>query len=631
MAAMLVLFANGIAQGSPQPNSISVTKEPLGPVIEFNDGDYVLTMARAVPPSGWERAKTPHIYRQIETGWRTGDFHGLWARHRVDRAALGNGPLALFTVGTRNQFTIYVNGTEIFRNFATEADDKMSWYRPYLAPIPQAALRSGINEITVRTVSRDSLGVGRIVVGPHIIVENHYLWQFFWRITAPMVTSSFMLILGGFTFLLWFVRRQEIELLYLPISITLWFLRNYQYFAEDVPFHLATFNALTVAATLLTIVFTFAFFVTLYKIPHARRMISALVAFTIPYTFIHWYFSLSNFLIYIPTLIIVCVIIYFIVRNLMTERSLENFSWLLLMIMMLMFGTYDAFLASSGHAWKGSDFYLSLFNGFFYSLAFLITFGSRAVRAFSALGTANATLEQRIAETREELAASEAARQTLVVGSAIAGERERLMQEMHDGIGSNLITALAVAEKQKQSPTTIKTLRRALNDLKITVDSLEPVEGDIVALVGNLRHRMAGDLRDAGLHCKWEVRPCGTLPWLDPTNALHVLRIFQEAIGNVLAHSGASEMRIGCSEVECNGMPGIATYVRDNGCGFEVARNELPGKGLSNMQSRATSLHGVLTCESTKDEGSVLTLWLPYQRVMPNSPLSARTSAHDTF
>ena len=126
---------------------------------------------------------------------------------------------------------------------------------------------------------------------------------------------------------------------------------------------------------------------------------------------------------------IVCVIIYFIVHNLMIERSWENFSWLLLMVLMLFFGTYDAFLASSGHAWKGSDFYLSLFNGFFYSLAFLITFGSRAVRAFSALGSANATLELRIAQTREELAASEAARQTLVVGmdrhsGAIPPQRE---------------------------------------------------------------------------------------------------------------------------------------------------------------------------------------------------------------
>jgi uncharacterized protein involved in exopolysaccharide biosynthesis len=74
------------------------------------------------------------------------------------------------------------------------------------------------------------------------------------------------------------------------------------------------------------------------------------------------------------------------------------------------------------------------------------------------LANANVTLEQRIAETRAELEASEAARQQLVVSHALAGERERLMQEMHDGIGSNLITALAVARQQKQPVSTIEII-----------------------------------------------------------------------------------------------------------------------------------------------------------------------------
>lgn len=86
------------------------------------------------------------------------------------------------------------------------------------------------------------------------------------------------------------------------------------------------------------------------------------------------------------------------------------------------------------------------------------------------------------------------------------------------------------------------------------MDSLEPVEGDLVALIGNLRHRMAGDLSDAGIACKWNAEPCCPLSWLDATNALHVLRIFQEAIGNVLSHSNATEIHIGCREQHHNGV-----------------------------------------------------------------------------
>ena len=613
MALALALVAAHPAAAAASQSAITTSATPGGPVIEFTEGDYILSLAETVPTTGWQRAQTPNIYRQVETKWRTGDLHGLWSRHRFDRSALGEGPLALYTVSTRNQFTIYLNGQEIFRNFASDNDNKMAWYRPYLAPIPQTALRPGMNEILIRAFSRDSLATGRVIVGPHVEVENNYKWQFFWRISAPMVASCAMLLLGAFGFLLWLVRRQEAELLYLSISTVIWFLRNYQYFAEDTPFDLVTFNALTVAATLTASAFTFAFYITYLKVPRSQTIIAVLLGVLFPYCFVHWYFQLSNFLLYVPTLLLTLTMAVIGYANFYRTRIASDFVWPTLMALMVFFGVYDAILAGSGSVWSGNDFYLALFNGFFYCLAFLLTFGVRALRAFTDLSKVNATLEQRIAETRAELAQSEAARQELVVGRALAGERERLMQEMHDGIGSNLITALAVARQQNQPASTIKTLNRALGDLKITVDSLEPVEGDLVALIGNLRHRMQGDLRDAGVICRWEVEECRPLAWLDAANALHVLRIFQEAIGNVLTHSGATEMRIGCREQMADDVAGIAAYVADNGRGFDTA-DELPGKGLANIRARARSLHGVLSSTSETAKGTVITLWLPYER-----------------
>ena len=180
-------------------------------------------------------------------------------------------------------------------------------------------------------------------------------------------------------------------------------------------------------------------------------------------------------------------------------------------------------------------------------------------------------------------------------------------------IGSNLTTALAVARQQKQPAETITVLSRALSDLKLTVDSLEPIEGDIVALIGNLRHRMARDLADAGITCKWEVEDCASIPWLDAPNALHVLRIHNEAISNILTHSKATEMRIGCLEEQREGIDGITTYIADNGSGFDT--DLVPqGKGLSNIKSRARSLQGQLSYHSEAGTGTVVRLWLPYVR-----------------
>jgi signal transduction histidine kinase len=612
LISLIAILSSGSA-GAQQFSRYDSTQTAEGPVIEFLDGEFALAAGLHAPPTGWQRALSPNIVRIRETDWKTGEFHTMVGRYSFDRSALGTGPLALFTVSTRNQFTVKVNGVEVGRNFARPTDQVLAWYRPYLIPLPAGSLVPGTNQIEIQVSSQDSVGIGKIIMGPDTAIRDNYNTQFFWQITAPMAASFAMLILGALAFLFWLGRRHEIELAWLSLSTLLWFLRNYQYFAEVTPFQIEIFNALTVYGTYFASVATAAFYFCFTKLPKRNMIVFSLFVLGIPLVIAHSWYGASNLIFYIPTTLLIFGVAIHALLDVSLHRNIEHGAIGLAMMTAPFFSVYDVTIANGHRGWDGNGFYLSVFGGFQYSVAFLISFGKRALDAFAELATANATLEQRIAETRTELAASEAARQLLVVSQAVASERERLMQEMHDGIGSNLITALAVARQQKQPASTIQTLNRALADLKITVDSLEPVEGDIVALIGNLRHRMAGDLRDAGVNCKWEAAKCRTLPWLDAANALHVLRIFQEAIGNVLSHSSATEMRIGCREQSYDGVDGIAAYVADNGHGFD-ASSELPGKGLANICARARSLHGLLYTESEPGRGTMITLWLPFQR-----------------
>ena len=609
----LLAFSLTDSGGAQHLSRIHSSQTAEGPVLEFLDGEFALADGLGSRATGWKRAASPNIVRIRDTDWKTGDFHTMVGRFRFDRSALGAEPLALYTVSTRNQFTVKVNGREVGRNFARPTDQVLAWYRPYLIPLPAGSLVPGINEIEIEVTSQDTVGIGRIIVGPNSAIRDNYNTQFFWQITAPMAASFAMLILGMLAFLFWLGRREEVELAWLSLSTLLWFLRNYQYFAEVTPFQIEIFNAITVYATYFASVATAAFYFCFTKLPRRNAIILLLFLLGVPLVVAHSWFAASNLVFYIPTTLLIFGVASLALIDVYRHRDIEHGAIGLAMLMAPIFSLYDVTLANGHRGWDGNGFYLAVFGGFQYTVSFLISFGKRALDAFAELANANVTLEQRIAETRAELEASEAARQQLVVSHALAGERERLMQEMHDGIGSNLITALAVARQQKQPVSTIKTLNRALADLKITVDSLEPVEGDIVALIGNLRHRMAGDLRDAGVICKWEAEKCRTLPWLDAANALHVLRIFQEAIGNVLSHSSATEMRIGCHEQSHSGVEGIAAYVADNGHGFD-ASGELPGKGLANISARARSLHGLLHTESEPGRGTTITLWLPYQR-----------------
>ena len=536
----------------------------------------------------------------------------MWARVRFDRATLGNEPLALFTQDNREQIMLFFNGEELFRNFSSPDEHVQGWYRPYIVPIPLGHLRPGSNEIMLRVDSNAHLSVGRIVAGPQPDLQRLYAWQNLWRIEGVQAANYMMLALSGAAFLLWLVRRREIELLFLALSGALWFVRDYHYFVASHRFDPLLFYDVAVYALYFASAATMAFCALFLKVPRAKPIIAITFAFGLLLCLFNRFGLVGITTIYLATFAQGLLFSGWVLFSLRRTRHAEHWLIFFVIVVLTISGGHDIGRFRLVDWWEGLDFYIQPYIGLVYCLVLLLSFGKRAVRAFSELEVVNQTLEQRVAEARTDLAESEAKRRELEVTQAVDGERTRLMREMHDGIGSNLVTALAIAEQQNQPGATIKTLKRAISDLKITVDSLEPVEGDLVALLANLRHRMTRDLKDAGLTCKWKAEPCGPLPWLDATNALHVLRIFQEAIGNALTHSGATELEIGCFPAAHEGRDGLKAYVADNGAGFVAGG--MAGKGLGNMRSRAEAMHGIFECTSAPAEGTRVTLWLPYAR-----------------
>ncbi len=117
------------------------------------------------------------------------------------------------------------------------------------------------------------------------------------------------------------------------------------------------------------------------------------------------------------------------------------------------------------------------------------------------------------------------------------------------------------------------------------------------------------DLRDAGMAFVWKVESVPPLPWLDAIGALHILRILQEAIGNILSHAGARHVEVGCTTAERQGRAGVVIVIADDGDGFDAAATTR-GRGLANMRARAEALNAVLSLDSARGRGSRLELWL---------------------
>jgi signal transduction histidine kinase len=260
--------------------------------------------------------------------------------------------------------------------------------------------------------------------------------------------------------------------------------------------------------------------------------------------------------------------------------------------------------------WAGLDFDLMPYAGLIVFSVFALLLTQRILDALSVVENLNLVLENRVRAANASLAASEAARRALEVSGAISKERDRLMREIHDGIGSSLVTAIAAAERRGQSVDGVTLLRRALTDLRVAVDSLEPVQGDIATLMASLRYRVEPDLKKAGIGFDWRVEPVPEIDWLDSVNALHVLRIFQEAFGNILGHAEATKISVICRKETREGRQGVLIEVADNGKGYSGTDGSR-GHGLKNMASRADALAAQLTQVSSAGRGSTVALWLP--------------------
>ncbi|MEP6017070.1 MAG: ATP-binding protein [Paracoccaceae bacterium] len=585
---------------------------PSGNAVEFIDGEYaVFAGTQRSNASDWEVRSTPNIDFENKSGQGSAQIRSMVGRFLVHRDILGEDLIAIHLIGVRGNISVSMNGTELFRNFADVTDQKNSWYRPFLIPVPEAVLTTGANELEIQSFTVKTAGIGRVFIGSNSALQAKQYSRHFWHISAPRAANFAMLAMGLLVFLFWIARKNEIELLWLSISVVLFFVRNHQYYTEEIPFHYKLYSDITVCANYFSLVSLAAFYFCYIKFPHRNKIIMLMFLVGLPIVVRH-IFTNSSLVLYLTSAIVLSLVAVVAFRDMLQNRTIER-GVLGLGVSVLPIASLHDLTMLILHKGNGHAMYFAVFCGAIYTIAFVASFGRRSLNAISALERSQLVLEKRVADTRSELMDSEAKRRELILAQAMTNERARLMQEMHDGIGSNLTTALAVARQQKQPNETISVLSRALGDLKLTVDSLEPVEGDVMVLLGNLRHRMARDLDKAGITCKWEVKDCRPIEWLDATNALHVLRIHNEAISNILAHSSAKIIRVGCYEKTENNCPGIQTYIKDDGDGFDV-QLATKGKGMANMRARAKSLHGVLSCKSEPGHGTDVRLWLPYVR-----------------
>jgi signal transduction histidine kinase len=192
-------------------------------------------------------------------------------------------------------------------------------------------------------------------------------------------------------------------------------------------------------------------------------------------------------------------------------------------------------------------------------------------------------------------------------------ERQRLREDLHDGLGPTLAgvaLGLESARRQMAGGAVASELadlssdvELALDDLKRIVAELRPAALDELGLVDALKQY--AQALDASSPMRVSVRMGGRLPDLPTSHELAAYFIAREAMNNAVRHSAGTSC-----EVSVRWADGLHVRVRDDGAGLPAEPR--PGVGLDSMRRRARALGGECRVgPPQRGGGTEVTLWLP--------------------
>lgn len=161
-------------------------------------------------------------------------------------------------------------------------------------------------------------------------------------------------------------------------------------------------------------------------------------------------------------------------------------------------------------------------------------------------------------------------------------ERTRIARDMHDNIGSQLLSAL----HSPSGPRKDVLIRETLTDLRDIINNAGGDEASLDETLADLRAETAERVDAAGLALDWHC-DVGEEVQMSP-QAIYALRsVMREAVSNAIKYAGAGCIRIAISQA--NGS--ITLTMADDGRGFDP-HTIIPGNGLKNIADRISGLGG---------------------------------------
>jgi len=208
--------------------------------------------------------------------------------------------------------------------------------------------------------------------------------------------------------------------------------------------------------------------------------------------------------------------------------------------------------------------------------------------------------------------------------NALEKERERLSIDLHDDLGASLSSIRAhLRLLYKRGDKNFNDVQKIVVEIDELMDRMKGIAHGLMPQV-LMRRGLAKALESlisrisdsTGISIRYRC----SVDHFDRNNSIHIYRIAQEILNNVIKHSKATSVNF--SILKRDGK--IHLTISDNGTGFNIksVTSESKGSGLHNISAHAELMKGEVYLTSAKNTGVTYEIEIPENETKNKSGFS---------
>lgn len=595
-----------------------VAAQPQTPVVTIATAQALLEPQGLAPIE-----RQADLVRRWDVEFPGRDGHAIY--HVELPAHTGDEPTAVLFSRVGNQVQVRLNGAAV-QSWGALGDPSYDAGKTVrMVVLPAGLLRSDrANDLRIEVTIQQQRWGGLSVInyGPQLAIEAMYEEKHRWRHSALVVFAVSLAGMGGLAAALWWRQREPLYG-WFSLAAFLGFMRDIDRVWPDVPVPWPLWGAIEAAcyASHLALICRFTLMALGPTAPAMSRAISAVVlmasTLAVSAFFLHrpllWTLGLATL---VPLGIASLALV---VREAM--RSGKATAWVLVGAgaLAVAAGIHDFSMIRVGNS-SGLRMQLTPPAMFAFVVVMAGLVAERYSRSVADYRALNADLSRRVADREQQLQLAFDALREQQHRQSVATERQRIMREIHDGVGSQLVGLLNMVTKPGADPNSLhEHVQQALDEMRMAVDSLQPVHDDLVIVLATLRYRLQPRLEAAGIEVVWNVDELPTLRHLAPNAVLQIQRILLEAFTNVLKHARATQVTVSATWHEQEGQ--VSLRIVDNGTSAAVPLGDARhGRGIDNMRARASAIGAAFRFEPVAAGGHCVALDWPVERALAAGP-----------